>query len=140
MLVNLWQSVYTKRRQEVTSLIGPSAAQLAIKVYLQFQVGAIAGILALVTGKWLERGGPVLLWAPMGIAIAIFCGLFVPEAITVKRMNRVASAFVSSAVGYPITITPNQFVLRRISWERAIERGKQIHERTLAGKPQRRYL
>lgn len=132
--MNLWDSAYAARRDDVATLIGPSAARLAVKVYVQYQASATAVIMGLVAGIWLERKGPVLLWLPMSLAIAIFCGLFVPVAVGVKRMNRAASEFVSAEVGYSLSVTPNQFVLRRASWESAIGRAKQLHERALAGR------
>ena len=131
---------YAARLREVAAVVGPEAARLAALGHLALQVNRAAGALLLICGIWLERRGPAFLWAPVAVSACALVGVIVPTAITVRRMNRAASQYVSEVLGYSVTLVPNQFVLRRSSWQSAIERAKRAHDRQVAGKQQRWHL
>ena len=131
---------HTARLQEIAALVGPEAARLAAIGHLELQADGAAGAVLLICGIWLERRGPAFLWAPAALSAFALVGLVVVTAITVRSMNRAASQYVSEVLGYPVTLVPNQFVLRLSSWESAIERGKRTYDRQVAGKQQRWHL
>lgn len=136
MLVKMCQDRHAKQVQAVAALAGPVAARLASLAYVQLQAIGVAFVVGLIAGIWLERRGPAILWAPMGLAPMALFGLLGTGAVTNRRMNRAASEYVSSILGYEVKVVPNQFVLRRSCWEDAIERAKRVHESEAAGKPQ----
>ena len=131
---------HTARLQEIAALVGPEAARLAAIAWLDLQGAVGAGGLFVVCGIWLERRGPTILWVPLAVAALAWIGFFAGTAVTGRRMNRAASRHVSEVLGHPATLVPNQFVLRRSSWESAIERGKRTYDRQVAGKQQRWHL
>ena len=140
MLIRHCHQRHVKRIQEVAALVGPDAARLAALGYIELQVDGAAAALLLICGIWLEGRGPAFLWAPLAVSAFALVGLVFATAITVRRMNRAASQHVSESLGHPVTVVPNQFVLRRSSWESAIERAKRTYDRQIAAKPQRWHL
>lgn len=131
---------HTARLQEVADLVGPEAARLAAIAYRDLQGAVVAGVVFVVCGIWLERRGPTILSVPLAVAALAWLGFFAGTVVMGRRMNRAASQHVSEALGHPVTLVPNQFVLRRSSWESAIERAKRAHERQVAEKQQRWHL
>ncbi len=138
--MKLRDSWHAKERLELEPLIGPEAARLAALGWVGLSATSIAAGVCFVLGIWLERRGPAVLWPPMIAATMALVGLFVTGAITDRRMTRAASQHVSQLLGYQVTVFPSRRVLRRSSWDDAIERAKRVHEREAAGKPQRWHL
>ena len=138
--MKLRDSWHVKERLELEPLIGPEAARLAALGWVGLSATSIAAGVCFVLGIWLERRGPAVLWPPMIAATMALVGLFVTGAITDRRMTRAASQHVSQVLGYQVTVFPSRRVLRRSSWEDAIERAKRVHEREAAGKSQRWHL
>ena len=140
MLVSKWNRGGATRVREIEALVGSEATRLAVVGHRVLLGGASAAALGLASGLWLESRGPGLLWIPLSMAGAAFISLFITSTIIVRSMTRAASQYVSGVLGYQVTVTCNQHVLRKSAWEQAIERAKRVHEREAAGKPQRWHL